>query len=181
MPGDAAHFFMEPPERRQFQDIEKIKALNPREAAVLALIYPKNNLPYLVMILRKTYKGVHSNQVAFPGGKVEKDDVDLYHTALRETEEEVGVPQTEVKLVKELSKVYIPPSNFWVQPFLALWEIPKSFYKQEDEVEAILEVPLHEVLNDDNLKQQQLSTSYAKNIQVPAFSLNNHIVWGLQL
>ena len=178
LPGDEAHFLMVPPERQQYVETERILAKRPRQAAVMALFYPKEERTHILMILRKSYSGVHSNQVAFPGGKVEKGDNDLQHTALRETEEEVGVPIDEVEVIKPLTKVYIPPSNYWVQPFVGLYENPNPFIKQDSEVEDLLEVPLENVFKDDFLIRQKLSTSYAKDIEVPAFKLNGHVVWG---
>ena len=74
----------------------------------------------LALILRKTYKGVHSAQIGFPGGKLEATDGSLRDTALRETEEEIGVKQNKVVVLKKLTEVYIPPSNFLVQPFIGL-------------------------------------------------------------
>lgn len=156
-----------------------IKAKKPNKAGVMALFYPnKHDITNLVLILRKTYKGVHSNQVGFPGGRVENYDKNLMHTALRETEEEVGVPKAEVRVVKKLTKLYIPPSNFWVHPYVGLIDKTPKLIPQESEVEKILEVDLEDFLDEKNLISQELSTSYAKNIQVPAFSLNGHIVWG---
>lgn len=149
-----------------------------RKAAVMALFYPdQSGQAKLLLILRKTYKGVHSNQIGFPGGKVEVEDRDLLHTALRETEEEVGVPQQAVETLKTLSEVYISPSNFLVQPFLGVYAEPKPFIKQESEVEAIVEVGLADILDENTLGVWPIKTSYA-NEKVPAYKLNNHIVWG---
>lgn len=156
-----------------------IESKNPNKAGVMAVFYPDNDeITKLVLILRKTYKGIHSNQVGFPGGRVEHFDKNLKHTALRETQEEVGIPKTEIKVLKKLTKLYIPPSNFWVHPYVGVLERTPKLVAQESEVEKILEVDLEDFMNDKNLISQELSTSYAKNIQVPAFSLNGHIVWG---
>ena len=133
---------------------------------------------HFVLILRKTYKGVHSNQVGFPGGRVEENDLDLQHTALRETEEEVGIPQSEVRVIKQLTQIYIPPSNFWVYPFVGIMERTPLLVPQEDEVEEVLEINIDDFLSESCLTTQRLSTSYAENIEVPAFMLNGHIVWG---
>ncbi len=145
----------------------------------MALFYPDGKeLTKLLLILRKTYKGVHSNQIAFPGGKTEIEDKDLLETALRETHEEVGVFPESVEVVKELSEVYIPPSNYLVQPFLGVYPEPRSFQIQESEVEDIVEVSLSDFLDHSNLSEEKLSTSYAENIHVPAFKLNGYTVWG---
>lgn len=179
MPGEESHYKMEPAMRREWRDLDKIAGQNPRKAAVMALFYPnKNYETQLLLILRKTYKGVHSNQIGFPGGKVELEDEDLEMTALRETEEEVGVPIGEINVLKELSELYIPPSNFMVQPFLGLYDNPKPFVLQESEVEALVEVMLLDFMADDNLIEKKITTSYAENMNVPAFKLNNYVVWG---
>ncbi len=145
----------------------------------MALFYPdQDKNARLLLILRKVYQGVHSNQIGFPGGKVEKQDRNLMDTALRETHEEVGVPPDKVEIIKELSEVYIPPSNFLVQPFMGIYPDPQPFVKEESEVERLVEVYLKDFLDDSNHIEEILSTSYAKNINVPAFKLNGYTVWG---
>ena len=168
------------PESR-LEDLKQINIAkkNPRKAAVMALFYPAvNQNTNLLLILRKTYKGIHSNQVGFPGGKAEKSDDGLLTTALRETHEEVGVLPNDVTLVKEISEIFIPPSNFMVQPYIGLYKNPKPFVKQDTEVELILEVPIVDFLDENKVISKKLTTSYAEDIEVPAFELNGYIVWG---
>ncbi|WP_313790516.1 CoA pyrophosphatase [Flagellimonas ochracea] len=153
--------------------------MNPKKAGVMALFYPDaSQVTRLLLILRKAYQGVHSNQIGFPGGKVEDVDSDLMETALRETHEEVGVPPSAVEVIKELSEVYIPPSNFMVRPFMGIYHEPRPFVIEESEVERLVEVYLHDFLDDSNHIEEVLSTSYAKNIHVPAYKLNGYTVWG---
>jgi len=151
----------------------------PKRAGVMVLFYPdKNNSVRILFILRKTYEGVHSNQVAFPGGKEEKIDSDLLATALRETEEEVGVPKKMVSVLKELTQVYIPPSNFMVSPYVGLCSEAISFLIQEEEVEKILEIPVLDILDEKSIFSKKIKTSYAVDVDVPAFKLNGYTVWG---
>ena len=179
LPGEASHYKMAPEIRIRELLEGKIKKKNPRKAAVLALFYPSfENKTQLLCILRKTYNGVHSNQVGFPGGKVEQEDKDLRATALRETHEEVGVHPKDVTVIREISEIYIPPSNFEVQPYIGLYREPRPFVIQETEVERFIEIPLTDFLKDTNVVTKKLSTSYAKVIEVPAFELNGYIVWG---
>jgi 8-oxo-dGTP pyrophosphatase MutT (NUDIX family) len=179
LPGEESHYKMSPAERIQWLKQNNIKTINPKRAGVMALFYPDVYMQTrLLLILRKTYEGVHSNQIGFPGGKVEKQDKDLMHTALRETHEEVGVPPSSVQVIRELSEVYIPPSNFMVQPFMGIYPNPQPFVPQEDEVEQVVEAYVKDFLDDANLIEELLSTSYAKSINVPAYKLNGYTVWG---
>ena len=179
LPGEAAHEKLAP--RFRVQELQKmeIEQRNPRHAAVLAVFYPgRNNQTYFILILRKTYPGVHSNQIGFPGGRVEKADRNLEQTAIRETEEEVGIPAGEIEILAKITPLYIPPSNFWVQPFLGCTRATPELIPQEEEVEAILEVNLDDLLHDSCLTTRSLSTSYAKEVEVPAFLLEGQVVWG---
>lgn len=179
LPGESVQFKMAPIER-----LEELKRVarekdNARKAGVMALFYPSENLETrLILILRKTYKGVHSAQVGFPGGKWEEEDNSIEATALRETEEEVGIPREKISILKKLTEIYIPPSNFFVQPFLGITTDTPKFIPQEEEVEALIEVKLADFMDDATIISKTLSTSYATNIEVPAFLLNNQIVWG---
>ncbi|HEA31055.1 MAG TPA: CoA pyrophosphatase [Leeuwenhoekiella sp.] len=179
LPGEQAQLEMAPLERVENIKNTDIEAKNPREAGVVGMFYPSlKNEAMLVLILRKTYKGVHSNQVGFPGGKRETFDADIEATALRETEEEIGVKRDQITLVKKMTRVYIPPSNFWVQPFMAFTEHTPQFIPEEAEVQAILEVKVSDFLAKESVVIQKITTSYALDLDVPAFLLNENVVWG---
>ena len=170
---------MAPPYREVLLKQQKEKVKHAKQSAVMVLFYPDLQLQTkLILILRKSYKGVHSSQVGFPGGKVEHTDQNLMQTALRETHEEVGVQPEIITIYKEMTQVYIPPSNFVVQPYLGIAEQTPKFIKQETEVEDLIEVYLKDLLCDTNLTQKKVQTSYGIEVEVPAFCLNNHLVWG---
>lgn len=173
-----AHLKMAPLERVQYLQNYDYSVHNPKTSAVLSLFYPKEDEAHVLLIVRSAYPGVHSSQIAFPGGKKETEDLDLKQTALRETNEEVGVNAAEVKIVKQWSDIYIPPSNFIVSPFMGIIEKRPDFLLQPDEVSAIIELPVSQLLDDRLVQNVQMSTSYATNIQVPAFVIEKHIVWG---
>lgn len=178
LPGTEAHFEMAPEMRIKEINELKIAERNPRNAAVLMLFYPKNDLTHLALILRPVYEGVHSGQIALPGGKVEELDENYEQTALRETYEEIGVPSSTIEMIKKMSKIYIPPSNFWVHPYLGFCEQRPEFVLQVEEVDKVIEVPVEELINAKNRVPKVLTTSYAKNIEVPSFQFNGHTVWG---
>lgn len=179
LPAEASQFKMSPPIRKELLLKQQDKIKDAKQSAVFALFYPDEvQETKFALILRKTYKGVHSAQVGFPGGKVEAEDTSLKHTALRETEEEIGVPMHTIETLKELTQVYIPPSNFYVQPFIGYSNTTPNFTKQESEVEDIIEVSLAHFLDEESVIIKTVSTSYKLDVEVPAFKLNGHVVWG---
>lgn len=179
LPAEASHFKMVPPFRRELLKQQESAIKKAKQAGVLALFYPNSSQETkFVLILRRAYKGVHSAQVAFPGGKLEDQDKSLEETALRETYEEVGVAVNDVKILRKLTQVYIPPSNFYVHPYFGIVDFTPQFIKQDDEVEAVIEVDLDDFLDDRYLISKVVSTSYSVEVEVPAFNLNGHVVWG---
>ena len=178
LPATIAHAKMIPPGRIELLNNQDFSQIIPRKAAVLMLLYPKNSITHLALIVRNSYPGIHASQIAFPGGKVEDFDASLSETALRETHEEIGVSAKKVTVIRAFTEVYIPPSNFLVSPFLGFCEEELSFTLSPDEVDAIIELPLYQFLDDKIVITVNMSTSYASNIQVPAFQINEHLVWG---
>ena len=176
--AEQAHLKMVPVER--VLEVEKFKngSNNPKKAAVMMLIYPKNNKSHLALIVRNTYAGVHSAQIGFPGGKVELEDNSLIQTALRETHEEIGIHPDKIEVIKSFTEVFIPPSNFIVAPFLGISYTELEFIEQVEEVSGIIEFPLLDFLNEKTIVKKIMNTSYGNNIEVPTFKINDHYVWG---
>lgn len=176
--GAIAHEKMMPVERNAILRNLNFQNINPREAAIMMLLYPKNRQTHLALILRNTYKGVHSSQIAFPGGKVEAEDTSLALTALRETHEEIGISPDKIELIRPFTQVYIPPSNFMVFPFLGYATQELEFVEQESEVAAMIELSLQDFLDDSIIVTKVMQTSYAAEIEVPSFKIGDYYVWG---
>ena len=178
LPAEVSHIKMAPLERIESLKNFDIGLKKPKIAAVMMLFYPKNGITHLVLIVRNSYKGVHSAQIAFPGGKYEAQDEIFENTALRETHEEVGIHPDSMEILKTFTPMYIPPSDFMVHPFLGISKEEIVFIPDPTEVANIIELPLTVFLSDAIVTDAKLTTSYANDIYVPAFKIEEHIVWG---
>ena len=179
LPGIDSQFKLAPSIRKKLGKEINVEERNPNKAAVLSLLFPDASCEMqMVFMLRKTYKGVHSNQIGFPGGKVESSDNNLEATALRETYEEIGVSSMNITVLKELTDVYIPPSNFLVTPFLGILKERPEYILEENEVERLIEIPLESILSDKSIASRIITTSYAKEIEVPVFKFDDEVIWG---
>lgn len=176
LPGMEAHLKMAPPQRfanrAYYQPDEKT-----RHSAVLLLIYPKEDKLYFPLIVRPENSGVHSGQVALPGGKKEDDDPDYIATALRETSEEIGVEVPRECVLGQLSSLYIPPSNFLVHPTIAALPHTPEFVPDQREVAQLLHIDLQDFQEKDCRREGLVSAKYLK-AKVPYYDIADKIVWG---
>ncbi len=152
-----------------------------KKAAVLILLYKKENKTYFALMKRTSRYGndKHKGQISFPGGQFEIGDKDFSITAKRETEEELGVPFKEINIIGQLSQLYIPVSNFLVYPYIGTLENTPNFIPDTDEVEEILEVELETIRDIKNKKETELTLPSGIKLQnVPFYNANGNIVWG---
>lgn len=152
---------------------------NGRNAGVLSLFFPNEGEWSLALIRRAFHeKDHHSRQISFPGGSFEAKDVTFRQTALREAEEEINVVQSKVKVIGELTNLYIPVSNFNVFPFVAYTEERPDFVPQQGEVEAVLEIPLSTLLDRSNKQRTTIEVRGYQLTNVPVFQFGEDRVWG---
>jgi 8-oxo-dGTP pyrophosphatase MutT (NUDIX family) len=177
LPGEKAQYKMAPRIRKSMQHYLKQKPAY-KNSSVLILIYPKNNEWHIVLTERNVYPGTHSGQISLPGGQFEKQDQKLENTALRETEEEIGVHRSDIKLLGALSKLYIPPSNFMVFPFVGYLNYQPVFRPDPGEVQSIIEIDVNSLQNPELKKEKPLKLSTGQIIQTPYFDIQGHTVWG---
>lgn len=150
---------------------------NPREGGVLALLYPKESDLHMCFMERSRDGGVHSGQVSFPGGKREVYDPDLSATALREAEEELGIPAHQVELLGQFSQLYIPASNFMVSPFVGSLGFRPDFDLDEREVANLIEVPLQRLLEEE-IQEIEIKIREDFSVEAPAWLIDDQIIWG---
>jgi len=152
--------------------------LKAKKAGVLLLIHPIKDQAYFTLIERAAYEGVHSSQIAFPGGKYEQEDLNIEKTALREAHEEVNIIPTDVKIITTLSNLYVPPSNFYITPVLGFSKVRPKYIAEQKEVQNILEIPLSELLNPNIIQETKIRMGKHGKITTPFLDLQNKIVWG---
>lgn len=176
LPGLAQQLQMAPP-YREVPNEAWVMAQNPKIAAVLAILAFEAHEASLIFTKRKSYAGVHSNQVSFPGGKSEPEDASLLATALRESEEEVGLPLASTQILGSLTPLYIPPSNFLVHPFVAVVHELPNWQIQETEVDELLSIPVSYLLSGDSRTQREIMVAGSTRL-VPGFVWGEHFIWG---
>ena len=176
LPGHIAHRQMSPIPRAGSEP-GYVPPIPPRRGGVLVLLYPSNDALHLPLILRPTYNGTHSGQVAFPGGGQEEGDADITATALREAYEEVGIPPAEVRILGHLSKLYIEPSNFEVYPTVGWTTQRPDFRVDPYEVAQLLEVPFADFQNPAN-RYEEMWNLRGRQVRVPFFKIQGQTVWG---
>jgi 8-oxo-dGTP pyrophosphatase MutT (NUDIX family) len=152
-------------------------ATTPRLGAVLLLLYCADDELHLVLTLRPTYDGIHSGQVSCPGGRHEPPET-LATTALRETEEEIGVPPAAVALLGQLTPLYILPSDYEVHPFVGCHAGGRPrFVSHPREVAAVIETPLRLLLDPATRAEEEWELRGLR-MAVPFFLVDGHKVWG---
>ncbi|MHA2035268.1 MAG: NUDIX hydrolase [Promethearchaeota archaeon] len=126
------------------------------KAAVLFSIIPHVNKPYELILIHRSNEGTrHRGEMSFPGGKFEpEEDKSLRDTALRETEEEIGVPRGNVRIIGCLDD-FPTISKFIVTPFLGLISGNQGLRRDEREVQKILKVPIDFFINKINFSEQE--------------------------
>lgn len=178
LPGEESHALLMPLNRPYTSSIIK-SAITYREAAVGVILYPKSNSIYCILIRRQKYEGIHSAQICFPGGKRDEEDDDLEFTARRECFEEINLPINKGELIGKLSPVYIPVSNFMVQPYLFMLSSQPPLVPDAMEVASIIHFDLFTLINDSILKKTDMKFSNGiKRKDIPYFEIDGKIVWG---
>ncbi len=172
LPAESAFEKMSVPNRADWKPNEKT-----RKSAVLVLLYEHGGQIYTPLILRPKYDGVHAGQMAFPGGRQERQDENLARTALREAQEEVGIKASDVTILGELTEIFIAPSNFFVQPVVGFLNYRPTFYPDPREVDAIYEVKLSDLMDETIIGQTTINVREL-SLDVPCYDIESRKIWG---
>lgn len=153
---------------------------NHKKACVMGLIYPEGSELHMAFIER-TFShpdDKHGGQISFPGGKLEEEDDSYLIGALREVEEEIGIPSDQITVIGQLTELYVFASNFLVYPFLGYMDQTPKFIPQVEEVASIVSFPIEKLLQADVIDTKDLQVRDFLMKDVPYYKLNEHILWG---
>ncbi|MEM6770838.1 MAG: NUDIX domain-containing protein [Bacteroidota bacterium] len=176
LPGLPAQLKMAPPLRGKYSGPPD----DARRASVMALLYPIDGILHILYIQRTSpANDRHAGQISFPGGSVDPGDIDAVDTALRELEEEVGIGRTGIEVLGPLTQLYIPVSNFLVDPFVGYLTSRPELTLQETEVARTLELPLADFLAPDALQIGPRKLANGMTLtEVPYWSVAGEEIWG---
>jgi len=150
-----------------------------RIAAVLALLYPRDGVPYLLFTRRSSRLRAHRGEISFPGGSHEASDISLAATALREAREEIDLAGDRVEMLGSLPPLFTVVSNFWVTPVVG-WlagGLP-PLTPNPDEVEEIIEAPVA-ALADPAIFHTETWVRGGTAREVHFYDYGTYRIWGL--
>ncbi len=151
---------------------------NPRQSAVMIVLWPENNGVRCLLIRRSDSASAHGGQMAFPGGKWDELDTDLIQTAIRETREEIGLGLDTQSVIGALSPLYIPVSNFLVNPFVASCGMRPLLSIEPAEVQDVVDFDLGHILNDQNIHIGERLLQNGAKLKTPYYEIEGFEVWG---
>lgn len=142
---------------------------------LVPLFFTSDEQPHAVFTRRGTDLRRHAGEISFPGGRRDPGDADLSETALREAEEEIGLPRVEVELLGGLDPIPTYVTNYIIHPFVGLIPASRSWRLSPLEVDAVLELPL------DALRTVRKRTRMERRgiaFETDAYELDGHLIWG---
>jgi 8-oxo-dGTP pyrophosphatase MutT (NUDIX family) len=148
-----------------------------RHAAVLVPLLDHRGEVSILFTKRRSHLRHHAGQICFPGGRIDADDADSLAAALRETQEEIGLPPAEVEILGRLDETLVLTSGFRLTPWVGRVPYPFPYTPAEDEVEAILVIPLDE-LRLPGAHRTERVVAYGVEHEVHFFDTKGEIIWG---
>jgi 8-oxo-dGTP pyrophosphatase MutT (NUDIX family) len=146
-------------------------------AAVLVAIFLSGEAtePNLVLTRRRADLKRHAGEISFPGGRRDAEDADLAETALREAEEEIGLPRSEVRLLGELPPTSTFATNYVIHPFVGVIPEGRAWRLSAREVDAVLELPLQAIREGrTRTRMQRRGISF----ETDAYVVGDDLIWG---
>jgi 8-oxo-dGTP pyrophosphatase MutT (NUDIX family) len=132
-------------------------------------------VPHVVLTRRRADLRRHAGEISFPGGRRDPEDADLTETALREAEEEIGLPRAVVTLLGELPAISTFVTNYLIHPFVGVIPAGRRWSTSPKEVDAVIELPLA------TLRESRTRTVIERrgfSFQTDAYIVGEHLIWG---
>ncbi len=149
-----------------------------RDSAVLLLLHEDRGVEHLLFQVRSSSLALHRGEIGFPGGTRHGDDGTLLETALREVEEEIGVPRGHVEVFGQLDDALTHSSNYRIRPYAgALERGPRRFALDAGEVHELLSIPVAFLLSPDCRGWYPVDRDGVLE-PTPAFHYRDHVIWG---
>ena len=145
-------------------------------AAVLILLYAKNGSYHVLLNKRSELVEYHKGEISFPGGARDPEDRDFVDTALRETEEEMGVSRGDITILGQLDDI-ITRTNFGVRVYVGTIPYPYPFKPSADEIAEVLEIPISVLQDPTNLLQDARLVDGDLSITI-SYACDGHVVFG---
>lgn len=175
LPGQDAQYKMAS-EYYRGQKIDLTKISGYKTSAVCLLLYEKNGEPHFLLIKRPDTHRFHAGQIALPGGSCDANE-SFEQTALRELYEETGIAISSQNVLGRLTPLYIPVSNFYIQPVIAYTKHELKFTLSR-EVELVIEFPLRKLLDETILDETEVTTAGNLKLKTPYFNVQGFVLWG---
>jgi len=148
-----------------------------RPAAVLIPIFFKDNQAHLLFTKRTDYVEYHKGQISFPGGSRDEEDSNLKITALRETEEEVGIKKNDITILGQ-TDVFLTNTHFLVTPYVGFYNYPYPYNINDGEIAQLLEIPLAHFFKE-NIFEIKPYEKDGHKWRVHFYKYGNELVWGV--
>jgi 8-oxo-dGTP pyrophosphatase MutT (NUDIX family) len=175
--GFNSHFKMAPESRADKLLKGKDEYLRVKQSAVLILLFPDNGQLKTVYIKRSEYEGIHSGQIAFPGGQYEESDRNFETTALRETFEEIGVEGEKIEIIGKLTDLFIPASNFMVKVFIGYSTEKPRYLIDKKEVQSVIEINIEDLYRKEIITEKEFGSGI-RRIKAPCYKIKDIEIWG---
>jgi 8-oxo-dGTP pyrophosphatase MutT (NUDIX family) len=157
------------------EEAAKLDAPGQKDAAVLVPLYLDGGQVHAVFTKRREELRRHAGEISFPGGRQDDPDEDLRFTALREAEEEIGLPTSDVDLIGALPPVGTFVTDYKIHPFVGLIDAGKTWELQPTEVEIVLEFSLRDLVEGHEMKRL---IRRGVPFKTPTYTVNGQLIWG---
>lgn len=165
----------------QGYDSNRIAPQDAKQAAVMLLLYPDEQGALHTIFIKRPQRDPrdkHAGQISFPGGQKEAGDIDMAATALRETQEELGIPSEHIEVLGALSTIYVFVSNFLVYPYVGYMAGPPQYVLQKSEVEYPIPWSLENLIQIKEPLRKDLRIRNMILKSIPYYDLNGDTLWG---